>query len=160
MGFSNKQELERTNFQLQGGLSGWKSVWLVCKTSIAWHWQMFAETRKRKWKHCRHFGSSNLCQVSYCSLVDQAHLIVTSNGRDILSKHHQTVSTYLAQCCWFNTIACSTSISALFCRSRSSYYIWSYCSISICSFLLTRSSYCTRSPPLPAWLTCADNEAI
>ena len=95
MGFSNKQELERTNFQLQGGLSGWKSVWLVCKTSIAWHWQMFAETRKRKWKHCRHFGSSNLCQVSYCSLVDQAHLIVTSNGRDILSSHHQTVSTYL-----------------------------------------------------------------
>ena len=34
-------------------------------------------------------------EVSYCSLVDQPHLIVTSNGRDILSKHHQTVSTYL-----------------------------------------------------------------
>ena len=141
------------NIPYQGGLSRWANLWV----ETGWHWfaqkesqhcigwKMFGETRKGEAKAFWELQSVSwsrwvtavwwigLILLSYLKNI-LSNLIVTSNGRDISSWHHTSVSTYLA---WFNTIACST-----------------HCSVDNLLFLLRRSSYCTRSPPLVAsgWL--------
>ena len=115
-------------------ISEWMENWLtlVCtKRKPALHWLTNVWGNQKEgvtavWR-------IGLILLSYLKNI-LSNLIVTSNGRDISSWHHTSVSTYLA---WFNTIACST-----------------HCSVDNLLFLLRRSSYRTRSPPLVAsgWL--------
>ena len=126
----------------------WMENWFAQKESQhCIGWQMFGETRKGEAKAFWELQSVSwscwvtavwwvgLILLSYLKNI-LSNLIVTSNGRDISSWHHTSVSTYLA---WFNTIACST-----------------HCSVDNLLFLLRRSSYRTRSVVHVRWLPLVD----